>query len=69
MGIRELDSIDLSISSDEKKPMTDNNYLKNLASKKTEIELLMTISNVGEVLKQDYEYTKENIGRRLTENV
>lgn len=69
MGIRELDSIDLSISSDEKKPMADNSYLKNLASKKTEIELLMTISNVGEVLKQDYEYTKENIGRRLTENV
>jgi hypothetical protein len=29
----------------------------------------MTISNVGEVLKQDYEYTKENIGRRLNENV
>ncbi len=49
--------------------MTDNNYLKNLASKKAEIELLMTISNVGEVLKQDYEYTKENIGRRLSENV
>lgn len=49
--------------------MADNNYLKNLASKKTEIELLMTISNVGEGLKQDYEYTKDNIGRRLAENV
>lgn len=69
LGIRELDSIDLSITSDDKKPIADNSYLKNLASKKTEIELLMTISNVGEALKQDYEYTKENIGRRLTENV
>lgn len=29
----------------------------------------MKISNVGETLQQDYEFTKENIGRRLTENV
>jgi hypothetical protein len=68
-GIRELDSIDMTITSDEKKSVNDNNYLKSLSSKKAEIELLMTISNVGEVLKQDYEYTKENIGRRLAENV
>lgn len=46
--------------------MIDNNYLKNLSNKKKDIELLMKISNVGEVLKQDYEYTKENIGRRLS---
>jgi hypothetical protein len=69
MGIRELDKIDISITSGDNRPMIDKDYLKDLASKKAEIELLMKIRNVGDVLKQDYEYTKENIGRRLIENV
>ncbi len=69
MGIRELDKIDISISSGDSSPMIDKDYLKDLASKKAEIELLMKISNVEDVLRQDYQYTKENIGRRLIENV
>lgn len=54
MGIRELDKIDISISSGDSSPMIDKDYLKDLASKKAEIELLMKISNVEDVLRQDY---------------
>lgn len=37
MGIREFDNIDISITSGDNRPVTDRNYLRDLASKKTYI--------------------------------
>jgi hypothetical protein len=35
MGIRELDKIDISITSGDNRPVADRDYLRDLASKKT----------------------------------